>query len=414
MSIESKVDGSPVGDDGSRHDPLRPLPEGARARILEYSLDRLVLLVPAGSSRMSRQGGFGLLAMNASFVGGMAYWTSQVIAFGQRGFILFVLAAFAVFLGGFSSVILVIWLRLRFTEMWLLVEPSRIAVKRTLFGRSRLKTYDADPETVATFTRNWQVSDAESEEKRRICVRCGRKKIEFGDVLSLQEKQWILDAINRVLSGDDPQLRSLVLRDGAFEFVPDDTAPEAAGGQVRVEQLDADGLALEVTARPRTALRRASWLLMLVLSGLAGLGILANLFMRWWGGGILSTLALSAFPLAFAGIFFWTSAELLFVTTRITVDRERLTRTRTGTPFGRHKSIPTSSVTEVVVRTKEDPRGRRDGKAYWRLPDLGPDCVVRTANGKLELTFLHQTQDVLQIAGLVEIQLRRFKPPAPE
>ena len=166
MSIQSEVDGSPVGDDGLRHDPLPPLPEGALAP-LRYSLDRLVLLVPAGSSRMSRQGGFGLLAMNASFVGGMAYWTSQVIAFGQRGFILFVLAAFAVFLGGFSSVILVVWLRLRFTEMWLLVEPSRIAVKRTLFGRSRLKTYDADPETVATFTRNWDVGDAESEEKRR-------------------------------------------------------------------------------------------------------------------------------------------------------------------------------------------------------------------------------------------------------
>ena len=414
MSIESEVDGSPAREDSARPEPPRPFPEGARARILEYSLNRLVLLVPAGSSRMSRQYGIGLLAMNATFVGGMAYWTSQVIAFGQRGFILFVLAAFTVFLGGFSSVILVVWLRLRFTEMWLLVEPSRIAVKRTLFGRSRLKTYDADPETVARLTRNWDVGDAASEEQRKICIRCGRKKIQFGNVLSLPEKQWILDAINRVLSGDDPRLRSLVLRNGAFEFVPDDTVPEAAGGQVRIDQFDAEGLALEVTARPRTALGRASWLLVFVLSGLGGLWLFANIFMRWRGGGVLSTLAFSALPLAIAGFFFWTSAELLFVTTRITLDRERLTRTRTGTPFGRHKSIPTSSVTEVVLRTKEDPRGRRDGKAYWRLPDTGPNCAVRTATGSLQLTFLHQSKDVLQIAALVRTQLEKFKPPAPE
>jgi hypothetical protein len=416
MPIESEVYGSPVGRDGSRRETLRPFPEGARAQILEQARDRLVLLLPAGPSRVSRSGGIGLLAMNGTFIGGMAWWTSQAIGVAQNAFIIACMAVCTIFLAAFSSVILVIWLRLRFLETWILVEPGRIAVKNTLFGRSVLKTYDVEPDTVATFVSSQMAGD-NSTPGFNIRIRCGRKKIVFGTVLGLDEKQWILDEINRIVSGGDPLLASVILRDGKFEFVPDDVTPEQAGGNVRIDQSDAGILAVEATAKPRTALRRAGVMLTFVLSGLVSLWLLGNLFMSWWPRGmpLLIRTAFTAVALLFVGIFLWGHAAILFVTTKITIDRERLARSRTGAVFGRPKSIPTSSVTQVVVRTRDDPRGRRDGKSYRRLPDRGgAECLARTASGSLELSLLHETKDVLQIAGLVRFQLRRFEQTSPE
>lgn len=409
MSIESEQDGTQVGS--ARREPPHSFPKEGRAQILEHSSDRLVLLIPAGSSRLSRGWGLGLIAMNLSFVGGMAYWTSQAIGKAQNAFIIAVLVMFAIFLAVFSAVLLVYWLRFRFTETWILVEPSRIAVKDTLFRRSVLKTFEVDPDTVATFVPNLMANDDSKQKDFNVCVRCGRKKIAFGTLLSLGEKQWILDEINRILSGGNPQLWSVVLREGKFEFVPDEVAPDLAGDSIRIDRTDSDGLVFEADAKPRTALRRAGWLLELVLSGSATVWLLGNVFMRWWpaGAGLLGIFLLSIFPLFFAGALCWGSAGILFVTTKIAIDRQRLTRIRTPALFGRRKSIPTSSVTEVVVRTHQDPRRLREGKLNWRLPNRNATCLVRTASESLELSLMHESQDLLQIAGLVRFQLKRFE-----
>ncbi|HEV8001087.1 MAG TPA: hypothetical protein VGP63_14470, partial [Planctomycetaceae bacterium] len=391
MSIQSDVNATPVMATASRRQRLRPFPEDARAQILEHSPDRLVLLLPAGPSRVSRSGGIGLIAMNAVYGGGIAFFISLGAAGVPGG--LFFLSIAVVLVAAFSTLIFVIWLRLRFTEMWILIEPSRVAVKRTLLGRSRLKTLDALPDAVATLVSNQMARD-DIKPGFNVRIGSGRKKIVFGTVLSLEEKQWICDEINRVLSGDDPLLSSVVLREGKFEFVPDEVAPGQARGNVRIDQSDAGVLAFEAIGKPRTALRRAGSLLTFVLSGLASLWLLANLFMRWWlpGMSFLWLCGFTVFPLLFAGMFCWTSAATLFVTTRIKIDRERLTRSRTGTFFGGTKSIPTSSVTEVVVRMRDDPRARRDGKSYLRLPDRGgADCLVRTASDSLQLSLVEET-----------------------
>jgi hypothetical protein len=401
MSIQSDVNATPVMATASRRQSLRPFPEDPRTQVLEHSPERLVLLLPAGPSRVSRSGGIGLIAMTLTYAGGIGYFISQ--GFGAVPVGLLFLALFVILVAIFSSTVFVIWLRLRFTETWVLVEPSRVAVKNTLFRRSVLKTLDVEPDTVATFVRN-QMAGGDEKPCFNIRIRSGRKKIVFGTVLSLEEKQWICDEINRVLSGDDPLLSSVVLREGKFEFVPDEVAPGQARGNVRIDQSDAGVLAFEAIGKPRTALRRAGSLLTFVLSGLASLWLLANLFMRWWlpGMSFLWLCGFTVFPLLFAGMFCWTSAATLFVTTRIKIDRERLTRSRTGTFFGGTKSISASIVTEVVVRMRDDPRARRDGKSYLRLPDRGgADCLVRTASDSLQLSLVEETADVLQIAGLV-------------
>ena len=93
----------------------------------------------------------------------------------------------------------------------------------------------------------------------------GEKKVVFGTVLPLGEKQWVLDEINSILRGDIPQLQSVVLAEGRFEFVPNEVAPEVANRNIRVDRSDADALVFEAVAKPRSRLGQAAWMLELVL-----------------------------------------------------------------------------------------------------------------------------------------------------
>ena len=132
--------------------------------------------------------------------------------------------------------------------------------------------------------------------------------------------------------------------------------------------------------------------------------------MRSWpgGAGLFAICLISAVPLFITVAMAWGSAAVLFVRTEVTIDRERVTRTRTPALFGRAKSISTRSITEVVVRTRQDPRELQDGKLSWRLRNRNARCLIRSASESLDLCLQHEPQDVLLIAGLVRFQLERF------
>jgi hypothetical protein len=408
--MQSDLESLGLGGDGEdlQFRPLRPFPEGGRSQVLEHTRTRLILLLPAGPSRESQETLLGLIAMNLSFLGALILFTSLAQG-AQRGFLLIVWLAFGLFSAVASTVPLRLWTRRRFMETWILVEATQITTKRTLFGRSKLKTYLVRPDTVARFVTAWSQERFRKEDSFNVLIPCERQKLAFGDLLSFDEKRWILDEINLILRGDFPRLRAVRIRENKFEFVPDEIAPDTleADTNAQVTVSGANQLEIRISAKPRRLRDQLGWAIALLTSTAAVVLITANLFTRWWFArrSTPELLALSAVPFCIAVLMSCGSAAILFVNTKIVVDSERLTRCRKYLVFARTKSMPTPSIKEIVIVSPTDPRGFSDGKARWLLNGRGVQCIARSDSNALRLGLCHDAPQTILIGGLVRGQL---------
>jgi len=176
-------------------------PPGGKLQIVDQSDSRLVISVPAGGKKARGIGCFAvlwlaitipvslvfLLVDDANWEGGQAppLW----------GMVLFFGLFYAV---GFGM--LYAWIRMRFMEVLVAIEPGRLTIQRSLLGRKKLERCeladDARAELVEAYSSNdvpvytVKINTLDGDEK-------------FGTALSREEKQWIADTINRFL-GHDP------------------------------------------------------------------------------------------------------------------------------------------------------------------------------------------------------------------
>lgn len=177
-------------------------PPGGKLRLVEQSDSLLVISIPPGGKKARGIGCFALmwnlitipislvflLVDDANWEGGQAppLW----------GMLLFFGVFYAVGIG-----MLIAWVRMRFMQVLLAVEPGRLTIQRTLFGRKKLKrcelTADSRARLVEAYRSNEvpvytvQVNTADGQEK-------------FATALTADEKQWIVDTVNQFL-GHEPR-----------------------------------------------------------------------------------------------------------------------------------------------------------------------------------------------------------------
>ncbi|MGE3316905.1 MAG: hypothetical protein AB7O26_17450, partial [Planctomycetaceae bacterium] len=117
----------------------RPIPPGSRIQIVESTGERRVFFLPAGG----KTGGIGFFAV--VWNGFMLVFTTAMAAgFKQKGgdapivvLILFLALFWSVGLG-----FVYVWVRMRFTRTFLLLEREQFVVQRILFGKKKItETY---------------------------------------------------------------------------------------------------------------------------------------------------------------------------------------------------------------------------------------------------------------------------------
>ena len=175
------------------------LPAGSRVEILESSEDQMVIHIPAGG-----KGTGGLLFFTIVWNGFMCVFTA-VFFFAGDGppagdfipFLLFISLFWAVGLGIFTW-----WLRLRFSRFFLLLEPTRFVLQRSMFGRKSVKETALDRESKA------ELIEAYSQNEKpvyAVTVKGVDQTIKFGITLSMEEKQWFVRTINARLGQTDTE-----------------------------------------------------------------------------------------------------------------------------------------------------------------------------------------------------------------
>jgi hypothetical protein len=177
--------------------PQYSVPPGGKLQIVDQNDSRLVISVPAGGKKARGIGCFAvawlaitipislvfLLIDDADWEGGKAPPLLAMVAF----FSLFYAVGFGM---------LYAWIRMRFMQVLVAVEPGRLTIQRSLFGRKKLKRCelpdDAHAELVESYRSNEvpvytvKINTLEGDET-------------FATALSRDEKQWIADTINRFL-----------------------------------------------------------------------------------------------------------------------------------------------------------------------------------------------------------------------
>jgi hypothetical protein len=186
-------------------------PPGGKLQIVDQSDSRLVLSVPAGGKKARGIGCFAVLWLaitipislvflsvdDANWEGGKAppFW-GMVAFFG-----LFYAVGFGM---------LYAWIRMRFMEVLVAVEPGRLTIQRTLLGRKKLKRCELADDAHAELVESYRSNEVPVYTVR-INTLDGDEK--FATSLSREEKQWIANTINRFL-GHEPGANAGLSEDG--------------------------------------------------------------------------------------------------------------------------------------------------------------------------------------------------------
>jgi DNA-directed RNA polymerase subunit RPC12/RpoP len=157
---------------------------------------QLVIYLKPGSSRAVR--GIGCFA--AAWLGFIGLFSGIILSAGDfagpgwTGGLMLV-----GFLGIFWAVglgMLYFWLRGRFGKSYILVEPERLVLKTELFGREKFREYVLDPQSRAALAESYRQNE---QPVYKVAVTTAGKTASFGTFLSDEEKNWLVERINRHL-----------------------------------------------------------------------------------------------------------------------------------------------------------------------------------------------------------------------
>lgn len=185
-------------------------PPGVGIQVVKSSTEQVVIAVPPGGKKARSLGcfGFAWMAIVLPVTGGILYGALED-GDADVGSILGLLA----FIGIFWAVgigMIVAWIRMRFTEVFLAVEHQQFAIQKTLFGRKKLKKIALDQNSHAELVESYQENDVPVYAIQMEGIGETEK---FATGLSYEEKRWLARTINRFLGVD-----------GAFEEGSSDSA----------------------------------------------------------------------------------------------------------------------------------------------------------------------------------------------
>jgi len=171
-------------------------PPGVGIQVVKSSADQLVIAVPPGGKKARGLGcsGFILLAIVLLITCGIIYGGGEDEN-GNPASIPGVLA----FTGIFWAVgigMIIVWVRMRFTKIFLSVEREQFAIQKTLFGRKKLKTIQLDEKSRAKLIESYSQNDVPVYAIQMEGI--GQSE-NFATGLSYEEKRWLANTINRFL-----------------------------------------------------------------------------------------------------------------------------------------------------------------------------------------------------------------------
>tara|TARA_R110002072_G_scaffold302710_2_gene487667 strand:- start:193597 stop:194982 length:1386 start_codon:yes stop_codon:yes gene_type:complete len=171
-------------------------PPGVGIKVVKSSPEQLVIAIPPGGKKARSIGCFGfawmaiVLPISCAFIiGGAEDENGNAVS----------LLVLIPFLGIFWAVgigMIVVWARMRFTEIFLSVEREQFAIQKTLFGRKKLKKIALDDVSQARLVESYQENDVPVYAIQMEGIGETEK---FATGLSYEEKRWLANAINRFL-----------------------------------------------------------------------------------------------------------------------------------------------------------------------------------------------------------------------
>ncbi len=176
-------------------------PPGVGIQVVKSSTEQVVIAVPPGGKKARSLGcfGFAWMAIVLPVTGGILYGAFEE-GDVEVGAILGMLA----FSGLFWAVgigMIIAWIRMRFTEIFLAVERQQFAIQKTLFGRKKLKKIALDEHSRARLVESYQENDVPVYAIQMEGIGETEK---FATGLSYEEKRWLASTINRFLGVDGP------------------------------------------------------------------------------------------------------------------------------------------------------------------------------------------------------------------
>ena len=182
-------------------------PSGVGIKIVKSSNEQLVIAIPPGGKHARGLGCFGVAWM-------------AIVAPVSCGFLLtddadwnggnappwFVLVPFFGLFWAVGIGMIVAWVRMRFTEIFLSVERDQFAIQKTLFGRKKLTKVPLAENSHAELVESYSQND---QPVYAIQMEGVGKTEKFATGLSYEEKRWLAQTINQFLGVDDrPEGRS--------------------------------------------------------------------------------------------------------------------------------------------------------------------------------------------------------------
>jgi hypothetical protein len=167
-------------------------PPGGRIQCRQNGEELVIFIQPGRSGNTTFMGFFSIF-----WLGFMGIFTSAVIGSGEKD--QSALPLFAIFIGIFwliGFMLFYFWLKGRFGKTYILVERDRLVVRFVLLGREKIKEYVLTPDSRASLVESYQQND---RPVYAVSVQTAGKNAKFGTFLKQEEKQWIVDRINRHL-----------------------------------------------------------------------------------------------------------------------------------------------------------------------------------------------------------------------
>ena len=394
-------------------------PAGSEIEIVESTRDRLVIHIPPGGKRARGIGCFAILWNGIVTV----FTVVGVFAVGQGNNDHPPLIFAIPFLGIFWLVGLGMaywWVRMRFMRLYLLIDPSRVAIQRTLFGRKSLKETHLGPKPFAELVESYQENDVSVY---AVAIEGTDRTAKFGTPLSREEKDWLVDTINTFFGnetasqtgiGEDADGNETDFADSLGTPIepisPDRISPESG---IKILDSDAERLRFQLAAFPKHPIRYVIGGILLVF----GFGWIAGttaMFFAQLGDGLGG---FDIFPIimgiffAIAGIvpMFLAIAVLHGGTVTVDLTRDQLhARWHLG-PFGISKKAAAGSISRVAIQAGiqvQNYNGRRGRSSD--TSSSGKVCMVQAAGKDIPLTSYHDMAVAREVGGIILYQLDRM------
>ena len=172
-------------------------PPGVDIQVVKSSADQLVIAVPPGGKKARGLGCFGFIWMAIVVpVSSVFILTDDADWDGGNAPSLFVLIPFFGLFWAVGIGMIIAWVRMRFTKLFLSVEREQFAIQKTLFGRKKLKKIQLDEKSHAKLIESYSENDVPVSAIQMEGI--GQPE-NFATGLSYEEKRWLANTINQFL-----------------------------------------------------------------------------------------------------------------------------------------------------------------------------------------------------------------------